>query len=218
MVASQTTPMPMNSTPPNWTAFSSQLAALSRPVLAGVAVRAARRAAPAILTGAAPDDSEPLEWCHAAVSTITLIETWARGNPVSDFVLMLASEFPRLAAQALAAANRKHGPSPHTERMETALAAAAFAADLIRASTPDRARSVALQALTNADAAVPGIGRLAEFDTQTALALGIHASEVMDASETGPLGELWPMGEPEEWTAAWARLEQANLPRLVVFR
>lgn len=208
----------MNQTPPDWTALSSQLATVSRPVLAAVAVRAARRAVPAVLVGASPAESEPLEWFQAAVSTVTLVETWARGTPVSDFVLLLASEFPRLAAQALATVARQRGPSPHIERIETALASAAFAADLIRATTPSRAGQMVLQALTNADATVPGIGRLAAFDTQTVRALGEDTSPVFDPSATGPLGELWPTGEPDGWAEAWARLEQADLPRLILFR
>lgn len=205
----------MNPTPPDWPTLETRLFTLSRPQLAGVVVRAARRVAPAILTAETGFGAEAREWFSATASTLTIVEAFAQGDPVSGFTLLLAAECPRVAANAMATAARRVGPSPLIERVETALAAVAFAADLVRAATPERAVRIAMQSLTNADATEPGIGRLAAFDLQSLTALGLNESLKMDWSESGPLGELWPTGEPAGWTESWQRLEDPTLPRLI---
>ena len=140
---------------------------------------------------------DALDWFNAAASSVAVVDAAARGEARSAFVELVASELPRLAANAMAMAARERGPSASVELVETALASVAFAADVVRATSPERAVRAAVLAITNAEATVPGIAKLAELDA------------------TVGEDELWPMGEPPGWSDAWAKLEVAELSGLI---
>jgi hypothetical protein len=194
---------------PSW---ETSLSGLSRRAVAAFAARAARRVAPLVATAAGPYGPEAWEWLHATAATIRTVETFAAGRPVSRFTLDLAAELPRAAANAVAAAARRGGPSPAVELAEVAFAVAAFAADAARADLPQRAARLAAQAATTAAA-----GPYPITDPMTS-DLAALAESGNDPAE-GTLGRLWPAGEPEGWSDVWAKLSSvaAGLPGLIVF-
>lgn len=202
-------------------ALERDLASLPRRAVAAFAVRAARRVAPTVADAAEKYGPEAWEWLNATDAAIRAAETFAGGAAASRFTLDVAAELPRAAANALSAAARRLGPSPAVERAELAFAAAAFAADAARAATPARAAQLAKQAATSTDAGPYPVARLLAFDAATLAGMPLGSPDDLgppvDPSPAGPLGELWPAGEPDGWSEAWAGLAEraANLPRWI---
>lgn len=200
---------------PDWSELERAIASLPHRAAAAVAVRAARRAAPAILAAEEDFGEVALEWFNAAAATLRMIEAFVQGESVTGFTLTIAAELPRLAASSMAAAMRGRGPSRHVERTETALAAVSFAADAARATSTDRISKAVMISLQNAEATEPSIGRLAAFDVKTLASMPAEKTSSLDVSESSLLGELWPYGEPSGWSTAWIKLKDAHLPQIL---
>lgn len=197
------------------------LSGLPRRALAAFAARAARRVTPLIAPTADKYGPEAWEWLNATAATIRTVGAFARGRPVSRFTLDLAAELPRAAANAAATLARQVGPSPAIADAEIAFAVAAFAADVARAPSQARALQMATQAAATASAGPYPVARLLALDASTLAGMGFtpddEAGPSVDPSDAGPLGELWPAGEPDGWASAWADLEAraAELPLLI---
>jgi hypothetical protein len=129
-----------------WAEVEEALARLPRWGVALFAVRAARRAVPAVAALEARYGPEAREWVNAVDAALRVVEAFADGRPVTRFTLDLAAEVARATATATAAAARVQGPSPLIEEAELAYAAAAFAADCARTTDDRRAAAVAMQA------------------------------------------------------------------------
>ncbi len=184
------------STPPSWAQVETLLGALPRRAVTALAVRAARRIAPVIAHTGEHYGPESLEWMNAIEATLRVVEAYCAGESVSRFTLDLASDVARCAANAMANASQLLGLSAHAEAAELAYAAAAFAADCARAKNPTRAATLAVQAVraaANGNEITPEQqADLRILHTQT---LGDPNSPT-DATEDGPMGSLWPNGEP----------------------
>ena len=194
-----------------------QLSGLPRRAVVAFAVRAARRVVPLIGLGA-DHYPEAWEWLRATAETVRVVEAYVRGREVSRFTLDVAAELPRVAANALASSARRLGPTPAMEQAEIAFAVAAFAADSARAPSSAQAARVAAQAAATAEAGHYKVAKLLAFDAATLAGLGFDPSDDLgppiDPTASGPVGELWPTGEPVQWSNVWVRL--AESPRLLV--
>jgi hypothetical protein len=193
------------------TDLESDIARLPRLALTALVVRAARRIAPLVVPTADKYGPEAWEWFNVTAATIRAAEAFARGGDVSRFTLDVAAELPRAAANALAMTVRSHGPSASVEQAELAFAAAAFAADVARAGSAARAVKLAAQAVGVAEVSAYPVVALLSFDVAVLTGMDLGPADglgaAVDPSETGPLGELWPTGEPDGWSSAWAELK-----------
>lgn len=191
---------------------------VSRVAVAALVARAARRVAPVIATAVPVYGNEAWEWLNAIDATIRTVDAFARAEPVSRFTLDLASELSRAAATATAAAARGVGHSPLIEPLELAYATAAFAADAVRAATPERAAILGFQCCRAAEAAIPEMSRLIALDAATLP--GLSDVRSVDPSDRGPLGELWPLGEPTGWATTWEQfaIVAKQMPQLLALR
>ena len=149
--------------------------------------RAASRLAPVVAAATEVYGPEADEWLNAVRASLGVVEVFVSGDPVSRFTLDLAADVARTCATAGANAARMLGPSKAGEQAELAFAAAAFAADVCRATTPQRAAAFAVQGVRAVDASgrVPRELLIADVATLT----------------DDTFGPLWPDGEPE-WSAA----------------
>ena len=179
---------------PPWSAVESELASRPKPGVVRLAARAAARLVPVIVGGGGDYGPEAVEWAHAADAAVKVVEAFLRGEPVSRFTLDLAAEVARGTANAASAVVRMLGPSRAAEDSELAFAAAAFAADAARASSPGRIASAAVQDLRVAQAS----GRIPE--------------ELLAADYVGtePDAPLWPAGEPAWFGEGRAALDAAR--------
>ena len=184
------------STPPSWAQVETLLGALPRRAVAAFAVRAARRVVPVIAQTGEHYGPESLEWMNAVEATMRIVESYCGGESVSRFTLDLASDVARCAANAMANASQMLGLSAHAEAAELAYAAAAFAADCARSKNPNRAATLAVQAVraaANGNEITPE--QQADFRILYTQTLG-DPNTPTDPSEDGPMGSLWPTGEP----------------------
>ena len=165
---------------PAWGTVESELTARPKGAVVRIAVRAAARLVPVILEGTDEYGPEALEWAAATDSAVKVVEAFARGERVSRFTLDLAAEVARGTANAASAIVRLLGASKAAADAELAFAAAAFAADAARLSSPTRISAAAMQALR----VVHASGRVPE--------------DLLAADYEGldPDGLLWPGGEP----------------------
>lgn len=209
--------MPNSHEQMTWTEAERGLAWLPRRAVTAFAVRAARRVAPVVAKLEPVYGPEAMEWLNVLEATIRVTKSYAWGRPVSRFTLDLVAEAARVAATATATAARHHGPSPLIEEAELAYAAAAFAADSARTPIPMKAVSCAVRC---AHSAAAGGDLTPEQCADLTLLLGRivdqpgQLGEPIDPSEVGPLGPIWPHGEPAWWTEGWAKLRSAGLPKL----
>jgi hypothetical protein len=180
----------------DWSEVERTFAVADRRRVATVALRAAKRVAPVIARAADQYGPEALEWLNAITGSLAVTERFVTGLSLSRFTLDLAADIARSAATAGANAARLLGPSKAAEDAELAFAAAAFAADVGRASNPHRAAVFAVQGVRAADAS--GL-----------ITRELLVSDVAKLSG-GDFGELWPGGEPA-WSAdGWQRLAAAG--------
>lgn len=179
-----------------WAEMEQRFAAADRRRVAGVAWRAAGRVAPVVAQAADVYGPEALEWLNAIKAVLRTVEKFVEGLPVSRFTLDLAAEIARATAASAANVVRQTRPSKASEDAELAFAAAAFAADVGRAPTAQRAAGFAVQGVRAADATGLVPRPLLEADVAK-----------LDGDEFGP---LWPTGEPDWWTAGWKRLDAAG--------
>lgn len=181
----------------------STLASLPRPLLGRVVGRAAGRVVPHVAGAEAIFGFAALEWLNALDATVRTVLRLADGESVSPFTLTLAAELARAVANAHTMAVREIGLRDRAgiETLESVCAAAAFAADAVRAPSSKRAARCAMQAFANAEVAVPELGKLIAFDLK---------------APVDP-GDLWPFGEPKWFTEGQAKLEAARpqLPLLL---
>jgi hypothetical protein len=176
----------------------SDLAGLNRESRILWAVRAAQRVLPLVAQAEPAYGQEVWEW------TAAIDDALAAAPSSSPFVLRVASQLPRTVADAASLASRRIGPSPYTEPLELACAAAAYALDCASATEARRSVSLAWQAAAMARATHYPIVRLLEQDYRELLA-GI------------PPTELWYSGSPEGWEvweAAWEE-RRRRLPRFL---
>ena len=178
---------------PAWGTVESELTARPKGDVVRLAVRAAARLVPVIVEGSADYGPEAIEWANATDAVVKLVEAFARGEKLSRFTLDLAAEIARGTANAASAIVRLLGPSKAAEDAELAFAAAAFAADAARLSSPSRIAAAAMQALrvVHASARVPEELLAADY-------------RMLDADTP-----LWPAGEPSWFTDGHAKLESA---------
>lgn len=200
---------------PAWPVIESRFAASPRLGLAAVCQRAAARVCPVIARAETVYGVEAVEWLNAIAQVVRLLEAVCRGVRVSRFTLDIAAEVARGTANSARTAVRERGPSPAAEDAELAFAVAAFAVEVLRATHPAKAASVAVQCLRNALAGgLPE--KLLAFDlAQLDSLIGVGNTD-WDATDTGPFAELWPFGEPDWVTAGLARFREAE-PTLPVF-
>ena len=205
-----------SSPPPSWPQVETLLAPMPRRAVAAFAVRAARRIAPVIAQTSEHYGPEAFEWINAVEATIRTVEAYCRGEAISRFTLDLASDVARCAANSMASATQLLGPSSHMEAAELAYAAAAFAADCARAKNPSRAATLAVQA---ARAAADGnditLEQQADIRTLHHMTLG-DPNTSTDPTEPGPLGLLWPNGEPVWSTTGWEQFRKAKVALIVL--
>lgn len=179
-----------------WDELDTVFAAADRRRVAAVACRAARRVAPVIARAAEQYGPEAVEWLNAIAASLAVTERFAGGQRVSRFTLDLAADVARSAATAGANATRLLGPSKAAEDAELAFAAAAFAADVGRAPTAQRAATFAVQGV------------------RAAGATGLVPREVWESDvarlPTGEFGGLWSAGEPDWSVTGWAQLAAAG--------
>jgi hypothetical protein len=179
-----------------WTELEQRFAAADRKRVAAVAWRAAERVAPVVAQAADVYGPEALEWLNAIRAVLRTVEKFVEELPVSRFTLDLAAEIARATAASAANVVRQTRPSKASEDAELAFAAAAFAADVGRAPTAQRAASFAMQGVRAADAS------------------GLVPRTLLEADVTkladGEFGLLWPPGEPDWWADGWKRLEAAG--------
>ena len=173
---------------PAWSTVESELAARPKIAVVRLAVRAAARLVPVIVEGSSEYGPEAVEWAHATDAVVKLVEAFVRGEPVSRFTLDLGAEVARGTANAASAIVRMLGHSRAAEDCELAFAAAAFAADAARLSSPARIATAGMQALR----VVQSSGRVPD--------------ELLLSDEDA----LWPDGAPAWFTEGRAAL--AGLP------
>ena len=186
----------------NWTELERGFTGADRRRVAAVTWRAAKRIAPVIARVADEYGPEALEWFNAIACSLGVTERYVTGLPVTRFTLDLAADTARTAATAGANAARLLGPSRAAEDAELAFASTAFAADVCRAHSPQRAAMFAVQGLRAADAS----GRIPREWLETDVAL----------LNNGDFGDLWPIGEPDWSAEGWERLRTAGpMPALL---
>ncbi len=202
---------------PGWTEVETRFAESPRSGVAAVCQRAAVRLSPVIARAESVCGPEAVEWLNAVSGVLTLLESVCRGVPVSRFTLDIAAEIARGTANSARSAVRERGPSKAAEDAELAFAAAAFAVDVCRATTPARVASVGMQCLRIAldGGTVPE--QLVAFDFQLLRSLAASGNTDWTATADGPFGELWPFGEPDWVTAGLARWRELEptLPALL---
>lgn len=182
----------------DWTDLERTCATADRRRVAAVVARAAKRLAPVIAAAGDEYGPEADEWLNATAAALGVVEQFVRGDPVSRFTLDLAADVARSCATAGANAARLLGPSKAGELAELAFAATAFAADVGRANTPQRAAVFAVQGIRAVDAS----GRIPrELLTADVAKIG-----------DGEFAPLWPDGEPDWSAAGWKRLDGRTFP------
>jgi hypothetical protein len=185
---------------PAWGTVETELALRPKPAVVRLAAKVAARLVPTIVEGSSEYGPEAIEWAHAADSVVKIVEAYLRGEAVSRFTLDLAAEVARGTANAAANVVRMLGHSQAAADSELAFAAAAFAADAARLSSPVRSATAAMQALRTAQSS----GRIAEE-----LLARDYAND--DAGEP-----LWSDGEPAWFTEGRAALAAAKgLPEIL---
>lgn len=186
----------------SWGEMEQRFAGADRLRVATVTWRAAERVAPVIAQAVDVYGPEALEWLNAIRGVLRTVERFTDGLRVSRFTLDLAAEIARGTATSAAGVVRLMGPSKAAEDAELAFAAAAFAADVCRAATAQRAASAAVQGVRAADAT--GLVSRALLDTDVANLLA------------PAFGLLWPLGVPDWWDDGLRRLSAARaLPRVL---
>lgn len=203
-------------TAPSWAQVETLLGPLPRRAVAAFAVRAARRIASVIAQTGEHYGPEAFEWLNAIEATLRIVEAYCRGESVSRFTLDLASDVARCAANAMSNTSQMLGLSAHAEAAELAYAAAAFAADCARAKNPTRAATLAVQAVraaANGNEITPEQqADLRILHTQT---LGDPNSPT-DPTEDGPMGPLWPNGEPTWSSTGREQFHKAKVAMIVL--
>jgi hypothetical protein len=182
----------------HWGDCERRLAEADRTRVAAVVGRAAQRLAPVIADAPALYGPEAWEWWNVVSAVLAVVERFVQGRPVSRFTLDLAADLARSTAVAGANATRIHGPSPAAEQTELTCAAAAFAADVCRAPTSQRAATCAVQGLRAVDAS----GRIPRCVWEADL----------ENLASGEFGELWPGPPPEWWSLNQKRFAEVSPP------
>lgn len=101
---------------------------------------------------------------------------------------------------------RRQGLFPAMETVELVVAATAFAVDLLRVELAERAGDLAFQSLRAALTVEPESLKLLEWEWK--LAESLAGSETVRLDDSGPFGELWPMGKPADAIQAEEQLER----------
>lgn len=181
-----------------WPEIEAQMRELPTWAQCLCAARAAWRELPEVLTLEPRFGSEVLDWIATTRQALKLVQGAGNRKTVSRFYLDLAAELARACATANANQVQQKGPCAASHRAELIFAAAAFAADAARASTPARATPLAIQSLK-----LSTDGR----DLPAELLEDLRALR-----EGEPLGPVWPNGTPPAARLVEERLQQYQSP------